>query len=560
MLKLLSIKDFALIDNININFDKGLNIITGETGAGKSIILDALGLILGDRATTDLIRKGANKTVIEATFDISGNTKIKKFLDDNEIEYEDELIIRREITTKGTSRCFINDIPTTLGNLKEAGNYLVDLHGQHEHQSLLDVSNHLKMLDEFGNISNDLNKYQKIYHKLLEIIKQRDELKNQENLLKEKLDFYSFQFNEINAVNPLQGEDENIENELKILENSEKLIELSSISYDLLYSSDNSVVNLLGIIEKNINQIVKYDKTKIDYINLLNNVSENINELANNLRSYLDTIDLDPQTLEEKRSRLLELNNLKRKYGKTIDEILEYKNKIAKEIDIAENFNDKLAELENTINKLYQELFEIAKILSSKRKELAKKVENEVVKVLANLGIEKAKFKVQFNDDINKDDIQKINYNNYGYDEIEFLISTNLGEDVKPLSKVASGGEISRIMLALKTILAKSDKLPILVFDEIDTGISGRIAQKVGEALKDLSKYHQIISITHLPQIAAFADTHFMVQKQESNGRTVSNIIKLNEEQHIYEIAKMLSGDVVSEAAIESAKNLVKGK
>ncbi|HOJ37670.1 MAG TPA: DNA repair protein RecN [Ignavibacteriales bacterium] len=558
MLKVLSIKDFALIDNININFGKGLNIITGETGAGKSIILDALGLILGDRASVDVIRKGANKTVIEAIFDISGNTKVKKFLVENEIDYDDELIVRREVSIKGTSRCFINDIPTTLNNLKEAGNYLVDLHGQHEHQSLLDVSNHIKMLDEFGNLTDKLKNYHDVYTELNKIIKQRDELKNQEKLLKEKLDFYSFQFQEISNINPQPNEDETLEEELKVLENSEKLLELTSNSYDLLYSSDNSVINLLGLIEKNLIQIVKYDKSKNDYLNLLNIANENLVELSNNLRQYLDIIDLDPQALEEKRNRLVDLNNLKRKYGKSIAEILEYKDKIAKEIDIAENFNDKIAELENNIKNLYNQLFNLASELSKERKEIAQKVEQQVVAILANLGIEKAKFKVEFKNLLDED-ITKINYNFYGYDELEFLISTNLGEDLKPLSKVASGGEISRIMLALKTILAKSDKLPILVFDEIDTGISGRIAQKVGEALKDLAKYHQIISITHLPQIAGFADIHFMVKKEESEGRTVSSITKLSDDEHIYEIAKMISGDKVTEAAIESAKTLVKG-
>jgi DNA repair protein RecN (Recombination protein N) len=563
MLKLLAIKDFALIEKLNVHFDKGLNIITGETGAGKSIILDALGLILGDRASIDMVRKGANKTVIEAFFDISGNTKIKNYLDMLEIEYEDELIVRREVSTKGNSRCFLNDIPTNINNLKEAGNYLVDLHGQHEHQSLLNVAYHIKILDEFASLQKQIDEYNDIFKKLNETIKKRDDLKSQESLLKEKLDFYSFQLKEIDTINPQLGEDETIDNELKILENSEKILELANSSYNLLYSDDNSVINLLGNVEKFLTQIIKIDVSKKDLIEQLSNTFDVISDISKELRNYIDSIDLEPETLEAKRNRLFELNNLKRKYNKNIEEILKYREKIAAEIEIAENFNDKISEIENEIKELYKQLYIKAKNISNERRLVSQKVEKEVVSVLANLGMPKVQFKVNFYnslyEDYDDDKIQEIKFNSYGFDEIEFLISTNLGEDLKSLNKIVSGGEISRIMLALKTILAKSDKLPILVFDEIDTGISGRIAQKVGEALKDLSRYHQIISITHLPQIAAFADVHFMVQKTEIEDRTVSKIIKLNEDEHILEIAKMLSGDKVTDAAIESAKALVKG-
>lgn len=567
MLKLLTIKDFALIESISIEFGKGLNIITGETGAGKSIILDAFSLILGERASADMVRKGAQKSVVEAFFDISGNTRIKNFLDENEIEYEDELIVRREISQKSSSRCFLNDTPTTITLLKIAGDYLVDLHGQHEHQSLLQTENHIDLLDEFGNLKVLLEDFFEVYSKFNASVIEMKALKENEQLIKEKKDFYSFQLKEIHEIAPLEDEDIHLNEELNVLENSEKLLEVASDVYDKLYESGDSVIDKLGIIKEGLHHINKIDQTTDELVSTIESVLDTVKELSKSVLRYKDKIDLDPETLENKRNRLFSINNLKRKYSKTLKEIIDYRIKIEQEISIVENFTEQLENLSNEINKYRKISSDRATILSKERSKIAKTIEKNVEEILAFLGMPNSKFNIiikknetENNDIYLNDNNTKLKVTSKGIDEVEFYIATNHGEDLKPLSKVASGGEVSRIMLALKTILAKTDKLPILVFDEIDTGISGRIAQKVGTTLKDLGKYHQIISITHLPQIAGFADFHFLVEKTQENNRTHSQIRKLTEDEHVFEIAKMLSGENITDSAIESAKALIKGE
>jgi len=565
MLKSLEIKDYALIDHINVEFAKGLNIITGETGAGKSILIDAMSLLLGERASSDVVRKGSQKSFVEGIFNVENNKKVKSFLEENEIEFQPELIIRREISLKGSNRCFVNDSPVSLNIVKELGDLLVDLHGQHEHQSLLRTDTHIDFLDEFANNQKLLEDYKSLYKELNTKQTELRELKSKEESLKEKKEIYAFQLKEIDNVNPLPDEDELISNELNILENSEKLMELSDDVYNKLYDDENSVIDLLGEVKHKLNQLASIDKSFLESEGECDSALSIIKELSSSLRNYKSRLDVNPKEIEEKRERLGAINLLKKKYGGSIQKIIEHREKITKEFNLAENFSSAIGNLETEIKKLRAITGEAAEKLSSSRKKQALKVETEVIKALSQLGIVNAVLKVkidQLEADLNAGDFvfvknKKYRFTENGIDDVEFYISTNAGEDPKPLAKVASGGEVSRIMLSLKTILAKSDKLPLLIFDEIDTGVSGRIAQKVGMALKDLASFHQIISITHLPQIAGMADHHYAVEKKQIDNRAISSIKKLSANERIEEVAKLISGEELSKASIESAKQLI---
>lgn len=565
MLKSLEVKDYALINHINVEFGKGLNIITGETGAGKSILIDAMSLLLGERASIEVVRKGAQKSFVEGIFNVEINKKVKSLLEENEIEFQPELIIRREISLKGSNRCFVNDSPVSLNIVKELGDLLVDLHGQHEHQSLLRTDTHIDFLDEFANNQKLLEDYKIVYKELNAKQSELRDLKSKEQSLKEKKEIYAFQLKEIDNVNPLTDEDELIINELNILENSEKLMELTDDVYNKLYDDENSVIDLLGEVKHKLNQLAGIDKSFLEAEGECDSALSIIKELSGTLRNYKSRLDINPKEIEEKRERLGAINLLKKKYGGSILKIIEHREKIRKEFELAENFSEAIKNLEIEIYALRKTAGDAASNLSSARIKQSGKVETEVKKVLAQLGIPDAVFKVNINQseaERNTENFvlvksKKYNYTENGIDEVEFYISTNAGEDVKPLIKVASGGEVSRIMLSLKTILAKSDKLPLLIFDEIDTGVSGRIAQKVGAALKDLASFHQIISITHLPQIAGMADHHYAVEKKQIDNRAISSIKKLSKDERVNEVAKLISGEELSKASIESAKQLI---
>ena len=568
MLKSLEVKDYALIDHINVEFGNGLNIITGETGAGKSILIDAMSLLLGERASIEVVRKGAQKSFVEGIFNVELNKKVKSLLEENEIEFQPELIIRREISLKGSNRCFVNDSPVPLNIVKELGDLLVDLHGQHEHQSLLRTETHIDFLDEFANNNKLLENYKILYKQLISAQTELRELKSKEVSLKEKKEIYSFQLKEIDNVNPQQDEDELRSNELNILENSEKLMELSDDVYNKLYDGEQSAIDLLGDVKHKINQLAAIDKSFLESEGECDSALTILRELANSIRTYKSKIDINPAEIEAKRERLGAINLLKKKYGGSIQKILKHREKIGKEYELADNFSGAISNLEKEINAHRKSAGDAADKISSIRKKYAGKVEAEVIKVLAQLGIPDAVFKVNIllSDSDNKDENfllinnKRFGFNENGIDDIEFYISTNAGEDVKPLVKVASGGEVSRIMLALKSILAKSDKLPLLIFDEIDTGVSGRIAQKVGAALKELASFHQIISITHLPQIAGLADHHFIVEKKSKDDRVTSSIKRLNNDDRVKEVAKLLSGEKITAASLESAKQLIINK
>ncbi|OGV08199.1 MAG: DNA repair protein RecN [Stygiobacter sp.] len=565
MLKTLLIKDYALIENIEVQFEKGLNIITGETGAGKSILIDAMGLLLGERASTEVVRKGAEKSIVEGIFEVASNKKVKKFCEQNELDFADELIVRREVSLKGTNRCFLNDSPVALNLIKEAGDLLVDLHGQHEHQSLLRTETHIEMLDGFANLDAGLSEYSKNYYELLSLQREIKELLEKESALKEKRELYQFQIKEIDAVDPQIDEEEKLAQELNILENSEKLLSITSDIYSELYENENSVTDQLGAVKHKLTEIERIDKSFADSLANFDSALALLNEVSGFVRSYKDKIDLEPERLEEIRARLGAIILLKKKYGGSVNSVIEHREKIGAEFDLAENFSQRISDLQRQIDSSRKSCGAIAKELSAERISVSKKVKKEVEAALKNLGIADSQFEVRIvneaaesgSENFIQVESKKYKFNNHGIDEVEFYISTNAGEDTKPLVKVASGGEVSRIMLALKSTLAKSDKLPILIFDEIDTGVSGRIAQKVGQTLKELASVHQIIAITHLPQIAGLADIHFAVEKRKSADRVVSSIRKLDAEKRVEEVAKLMSGEEITEAALNGARELM---
>jgi DNA repair protein RecN (Recombination protein N) len=573
MLHSLYVKNYALIEEIGVTFERGLNIITGETGAGKSILIDALSLLLGERASADVVRKGAEKAIVEGRFDVAGAPKIQSLLKENDIESSDEMIVRREISAKGQSRCFINDSPVPLALLKEAGDVLVDLHGQHDHQTLLRPETHIDFLDDFGGDESLLSEYRQSYKKLSDLFSKKRNLREQEHRLKEKKDLYEFQMKEIDSVNPQLGEEEALESELKLLENAEKLHELTSQLSQLLYEGESSVHDNLVLASKQIETLREIDSVFTDAAGEAKSAEIIVEELSKFIKSYNAKIEFNPEKLEQIRERLGQFSLLKKKYGGTLSSLLEHRLKIGNEFSLAENFEKELAAIESAIAEERKVCSTSAQQVTDKRREAAKKIEKSIIASLADLGITNAKFSVSIanvplpaggnnGNAAAADAFVKIGKEYYeatskGIDVVEFFISTNVGEDVKPLAKVASGGEISRVMLALKSALAASDKVPLLIFDEIDVGVSGRIGQAVGLSLKKLAALHQIITITHLPQIAGLADTHFAVEKIENGKRTTTRLRKLDVEERVREVAKLMSGEKVTEAGLKSARELM---
>jgi DNA repair protein RecN (Recombination protein N) len=565
MLKSLLIKNYALIEELAVDFSSGLVIITGETGAGKSIIVDALGLIIGDRASVDVVRSGSEKAIVEGVFDIAGNKRVRLLLKANELDGAEELIIRREISARGQSRCFVNDTPITIGLQKQIGELLVDLHGQHEHQSLLRSETHIEMLDDFGGLSGLVEEYSGVFNRLGEASSQLEEMRTREEKLHEKRDFYQFQIQEIDAVAPQADEEGQLENELMILENAETLFAATGKIYEMLYEGEQSIHDLLVLVRNQLHDLAGIDKQFESGALESESAVAIVAELAKFTQSYNARIEFNPERLEAIRARLDRMAQLKRKYGGSIEHVLEHREKIGQEVDLAENFEKTIEELSSELETARKECAALAQKLTAKRQDTAKRIDKAIVAELVKLGIHNGSFETRLQRAEVMDGstlfinlgTKRVSVNSRGCDAVEFLISTNLGEELKPLVKVASGGEVSRIMLALKSTLAKSDRLPVLIFDEIDVGVSGRIAQTVGLSLKSLSSFHQVIAITHLPQIAGLADTHFAVAKTEDGKRTKTTMRRLAAEERVREIAKLMSGAKVTEAGLRGARELM---
>ncbi len=562
MLKSLLVKDFALIENILVEFTDGLNIITGETGAGKSILVGALGLLIGERASSEVIRKDATKSIVEGIFLSKQNPKLIRILSENEIEFEDEIIIRREISQKG-NRVFINDTPINLQIIKEIGDLLVDMHGQHAHQSLLDNQKHIEFLDQFLDSFDTLLEYK---NQLAIMNQKKKDLANylkKDKEIREKIDLYQFQRREIINANLHIGEDISSENELNILENSEYLFNTTKAIAELVYDGENSVFDKLAWVQKEIESLAKIDPSFEIQLKEIQSALNSVEEVANYSRNYNSKIDLSPNEVDLVRNRFSEITTIKKKYNKSIEELLLYKEDIHNQIQNAESYRKIMDDLIGDIIDLRFTLGDLAFEISQQREKVAEKLIPKIQDALSELGMPDAKFQVNITqNEINSPNTLiyeggNFDYFENGFDLVEFWISTNLGEDLKPLAKIASGGEISRVMLAFKSAAAEKDSIPILIFDEIDTGISGRIGEKVAKKMKNLGKSHQVLAITHLPQIASFGDSHFSISKENENGRVVSKVIKLSENERIIEIAKLLGGEILSDSAMENAKELL---
>ncbi len=565
MLKTLIIKDYALIRAAEISFGSRLNIITGETGAGKSILLDALNLLLGERASVEAISRGAQKAVVEGIFELKNNAAADTFLTQNDIEKSDELIVRREISVKGNNRCFVNDTPVNLAVLKQLGNLLVDLHGQHEHQLLLKQEYHCFYVDSYAKNDSLINAYREELKKLRDLLHEESDLISGKEKLEEKRDYLSFVLKEIDKVTPKENEDEEIEEELNVLENSERILELGHAASLKLYEDENSVHSILYSVIKDFENLNTIDN-KFDLIlNELRAAAAIIDEASDYIRKYTSSIDMDPVHLENLRDRLSAINHIKKKYSKTISELISYREEIAEELVLNTNFGMMLESVRESIREQRDKCLDLAVKIEASRKEAAVKLEEKILEQLESLGIKNGRFRISierehapFEQKMSaSDDSGNFRLLPDGINRVEFLISTNPGEELKSLVKVASGGEVSRVMLSLKAALAENDGVPVLVFDEVDTGVSGRIARKVGAALKNLAEYHQVIAITHLPQIAAYSQNHYIVTKSENGNETVSAITEITGEGKITEIAKLISGEEITPAALNSARELI---
>jgi len=568
MLQSLYVRDYALIEELEMEFGSGLNIITGATGAGKSILIGAMSMILGERANTDVVRGDASKAVVEGIFDDADTERIRTVLEDNAIETDPlpRVILRRKITERG-SRGFVNDTPATLDVMRAVAAELIDLHGQHEHQSLLRTETHLRLLDSFGGLGGLVEHYREKRARVAELVEEREALADRERELRQQKELYEFQIQEIDEVDPQPGEEEELEAERRVLENAEQLYASTQGLYEMLFENENAVHDQLVVARNDLQDLARIDDAFEEHVDEIESAQIIVSELANFLQDYNAHIEFDPQRLEEIRERITEIEKLKRKYGGTLEAVLEHRKEIGEQYELAEDFEGNLERLDAQIEEAQAELTDVALRLSDKRKEVATRIEDAILDELATLGMPNSRFEVRFTRQEDPDsgrawitpEDEEGRYRAFekGVDRVEFYISTNVGVPPMPLAEVASGGEISRIMLALKTILAKSERLPILVFDEIDVGISGDMARRVGESMHDLARYHQIITITHLPQIAALGDRHFKVEKVVEDGTTKTTIDRLDEEEQATQVASLISGEEVTDAALENARELM---
>jgi len=548
----LYMKNCALVEECRINLGQNLNILTGETGSGKSIIIEALGLCLGNKYDKSFLRKGTEKGIAEIIVS-SPSINLQKILDEYDIDLEDdELIITRIIYADGKSVARINGRTIKMSILKEIALTFIDLHGQHQNQALFNKDTHLKFLDLFGGKILDLprNEYKNTYtqyNKVKKTLNTLNENKDEKEIQRE-IDLLKFQINEIEAAALSKDEYEDLLRQREIYRNSEKIYNNLNLSYEKLHDGSVNAVDLIGMASKELSEISKYDETLSEYSEIVERIMYELQDTCRDLRNYKENIDFEPYELEQIEVRVDEINNLRRKYGDTIEDILKYKDEISSRLEDIVNRDEMSESLKNKLVELEEELSKKASSLTKVRQEVALNLEQAILSELKSLDMKGVSFKVNF--------VQST-YSQSGNSEVEFMISFNLGEDLKPIYKVASGGEMSRFMLAFKTILADIDEIDTIVFDEIDAGISGIAAQVVGEKLHNIAKKKQILCITHLPQIAANADTHFCISKNSDQNRTYTTIKKLKNEESINEIARLIAGSNITDTTIEHAREIV---
>ena len=563
MLSQLSIKNFAIIDDMQIEFQDGLSVLTGETGAGKSIIIQAVNLLLGSRASSDFIRAGAKSAELEAFFVINKKSKTAKILKEQGLDNFDDLIIRRLIFVSGKSQVFINSRQVTLEFLKQATQDLVAISSQHAHQGLLKDENHLNILDQFANTISLKKEVNSLYNQIIPLKKKIVELKYDLEKKKKEKDFLEFQINEIKDANISPNEDEELEiKRLKLLSASKISETLSNAVYEI-YDKESSIIEKITEVRNNLQRASEKDKALDDTVSNLSSTVFDLHEIIDNLRDFSGNIDLDPLSLENTEKRLDLIARLKRKYGKTIDDLFGEYETMKKQLFVADQTRKEIKIFEKELDILGKKIGEKAIKLSNKRKIASKTLLKLVKKELEELEMDKIKFETSFSfqnvddtEDIADPDNKKVSLN--GIDQIHFCLSPNPGEALRPLSKIASGGELSRIVLALKAVLSQTKSIETLIFDEVDAGIGGAVSEKVGLKLKQLSEKHQVICITHLAQIARYAKSQMKISKEIINNRTCTKIhVLTKKKERIEEIARMISGTAITQATLNHAKELL---
>lgn len=552
MLQTLSIKQFAIIDKLEIQFSDGLTVLSGETGSGKSIIIDAIGQLIGMRASSDYVRHGEKKAIIEGIFDIDESKDAISILEDLSIDIdEDFLLVKREIFSSGKSICRINNQIVTLQDLRKVMQELLDIHGQHETQSLLKQKYHLQLLDDYAEnqYSDLLQQYKNIFTQYKDKRKELEDLESADQALLQRLDLMKFQFEELTEASLKEDEVEQLEVDIKRIQNSEKLSLALNNAHQVL-TDENAIPDRLYELSnhlQSINDIVpeKYEKLKEDidqFYYVLEDAKHDIyDEMANT--------EFDEQVLNELESRMNLLNNLKRKYGKDVPELIAYQSKLENEINKIENYEQSSSQLREEINQLYQEVIDIGKALSKERRRVARELRDHIVSEIQNLQMKDANLEISFKP------LDEPNYE--GIEFVEFLISPNKGEPLKSLNKIASGGELSRIMLALKSIFVKSRGQTAILFDEVDSGVSGQAAQKMAEKMRDIAQFIQVICISHLPQVASMSDHHLLISKASHDDRTTTQVKELLDDDRINEVARMISGASVTDLTRENAKEMI---
>jgi DNA repair protein RecN (Recombination protein N) len=545
MLKELRIKNFAIIDDLKVRFEKGLNVLTGETGAGKSIIVDSLGLALGGRSQSDLVRSGEKEAVVQAYFE---PVEVSE-LPDIGIDFETGLILRRAISASGRSRAFINDNMVSLQSLAEFGRSLVDIHGQHEHQSLLSVERHRLFLDAFGRLREDAARVGMLFREVSVMKKELADLKEKVKERAHRLDLLRFQLQEIDGSSLRAGEKEELVEKRTILSNIARLRELAETAYAAIYGSEGSCIERLSYIIAKVREMSSADPSVSEILNMLESGLPLIEDAAVSLRRHKERYDIEPASLADVEDRLESIGKLEKKYGEGIENIIRYRDNAERELKELESSDERIDICEKELGKKQEELLNAASSLSGKRKRTARRIEELVTRELKELALGKAEFVI---------DVVPDTMSASGADKVEFLFSANPGENPRPLQKIASGGELSRVMLALKSILADFDSIPVLIFDEVDTGIGGKTAISVGKKLREIADKHQVLCTTHLPQIASQGDFHLKIEKAQRGQRVSVEIKELSGADRVTEVARMLSGKV-TQVSLKHAQELIEG-
>ena len=552
MLQTLSIKQFAIIDELEIHFSDGLTVLSGETGSGKSIIIDAIGQLIGMRASSDYVRHGEKKAIIEGIFDIDESKDVIHILHNLDIEIdEDFLLVKREIFSTGKSICRLNNQIVTLQDLRKVMQELLDIHGQHETQTLLKQKYHLKLLDDYAEDKylSTKEKYKNVFNQYKSKTKELEELESADQALLQRLDLMKFQYEELEEASLKEGEIEQLEVDIRRIQNSEKL-SMALNNAHVTLTDEHAITDRLYELSNHLQSIDdilpdKFSKLKED----IDQFYYTLEDAKHELYDEMSNTEFDEQMLNELESRMNLLNNLKRKYGKDINELITYKDKLQNEIDKIENYEESTSQLREEISQLYDEVMSKGKLLSKERRTVARTLRDHIVSEIQNLQMKDANLEISFQL-LDKPTIDGIEF-------VEFLISPNKGEPLKSLNKIASGGELSRIMLALKSIFVQSRGQTAILFDEVDSGVSGQAAQKMAEKMRDIAEYIQVICISHLPQVASMSNHHLLISKASNDDRTTTQVKELENDDKIDEIARMISGASVTELTRENAKEMI---